>query len=64
MFFYRLKMAIVFTCVVILALILIGTFSGNWSLLTSFGESLPFQFGVLFACWLAAPFFYRFFDDG
>jgi len=62
--FYRLKMAIVFTCVVILAFILIGTFSGNWSLLSSFGDSLVFQFGVTFVCWLVAPFFYKFFEEG
>ena len=61
--FYRLKMAIVFTCVVAVGFILIGAFSGNWSLLSSFGESWIFQFGVTFVCWLVAPFFYKFFEE-
>lgn len=64
MFFYRLRMAVVFTCVVALAFILIGTFSGNWTLLSSFSDSRPFQFSVICTCWLVAPFFYKFFDEG
>ncbi len=61
--FYRLKMAIVFTCVVVLAFILTGAFSGNRQLLSSFTDSWVFTFCVTFVCWLIAPFFYKFFEE-
>lgn len=64
MFVCRLQMAIAFTCVVASAFVSIGTFSGNWNLLSSFGDSPSSQLVVLFACWLVAPFFHKFFDEG
>lgn len=59
---YRLKLALVINCVLILVMILVGVFSGNWNMLSFFSGSDLTKVLTISICWLIAPFFYRFFD--